>query len=96
MPQPAIYEPQLLHPEQITTQKPWERAEGEPAKWFFRFRNYLALGPKRSVNAVFEAERQEKAGKSSNKAGTTWYSAVRVCRKQGRQSIRKRKEIVKG
>jgi hypothetical protein len=61
----------------IETKKPWERQEHEPARWFMRFRRYLAGGHKRSVNAVFEAERQEKAGKSSNKAGETWYGAAK-------------------
>ncbi len=74
---PTTVEPIVLYPEQTTATKPWERQEGESAKWFFRFRNYLSLGPKRSVNAVFEAERQEKSGKSSNKAGTTWYNAAK-------------------
>src|SRR5258708_2251886 len=56
--------------------KPWERMEGEPARWFLRFRNSLKMGPRRTVNAVFERERQEKAGKPTNKAGSRWYNAA--------------------
>lgn len=57
--------------------KSWERQEGEPARWFLRFRNYVQLGARRSVNAVFELERQEKSGKVSNKAGSRWYGVAR-------------------
>lgn len=74
MTQSAIFEPQSLD---LEHNKPWERQEGEPARWFLRFRNYLKLGPRRSVNAVFERERQEKAGwKATNKAGTRWYDTA--------------------
>jgi hypothetical protein len=79
-----IAEPLYLHPEQVPAKKPWERTEGEPARWFFRFRNYLSMGSKRSINAVYEAEKQDKSGKSSNKAGTTWYSAAKRYRWQER------------
>lgn len=72
-PQAAIYAQQALFPEI----NPWERQPDEPARWYMRFRCYLAMGRKRSVNGVFEAERQEKAGKRTNKAGETWYGAAR-------------------
>lgn len=75
--QPAIYEPVLLHPEQIATQKPWERAEGESAKWHMRFRNYLTMGPKRSVHAIFQAEKQSMVEKSRGRPGETWYNAAK-------------------
>ncbi len=42
-----------------------------------RFRNFLALGPKRSVRAVYDAEQQQKASKGRGNPGTTWYSAVK-------------------
>ena len=77
MPQPAIYEPTLLHPEQIVARKPWERQEGESAKWFFRFRNYLALGSNRSVHAVFEAENKKGQAKASYNPGKGWYNAAK-------------------
>ncbi len=71
MPQPVIYEPALLHPEQ---KKPWERREGEPARWYWRFRSYLNLGSKRSINAASEVERE---GKSRTNAGPEWYKAAK-------------------
>jgi hypothetical protein len=72
--QPAIIESQL----HLVEQKPaWERQPGESAKWFFRFRNFLALGPKRSVRAVYDAEQQQKATKGRGNPGTTWYSIVK-------------------
>jgi hypothetical protein len=77
MPDPLIFEPPDGASARISAKKPWERREGEPARWFMRFRNYLSMGARRSVNAVFEAERQEKAGKRSNKAGESWYGAAR-------------------
>lgn len=62
----------------IEANKPWDRQENEPARWFLRFRRYLAAGHTRSVNAIYEAERQEKAEKSrNNRAGETWYQAAR-------------------
>lgn len=64
----------------VETQKPWERQQNEPARWFLRFRRYLASGHTRSVNAVYEAEQQEKAGKSRGKAGETWYHAAKLYR----------------
>lgn len=77
MAQPAIYEPLMIHPEQDTMKKPWEREEGESAKWFFRFRNFLALGPTRSIRAVFESEKKTKEVVRSYKCGETWYNAAR-------------------
>ena len=68
-----VFEPTMA---ELPAIKPWERMEGEPARWFLRFRNYLKMGPRRTVNAVFERERQEKAGKATNKAGSRWYNAA--------------------
>jgi hypothetical protein len=77
MPQPAIFEPQIVQTDDITTHKPWERMEGEPARWFLRFRNYVRMGPRRSINAVFVLEREKKGeGKPGGKAGTRWYEAA--------------------
>lgn len=71
-------EPRIFAPvDTLPDKKPWERLDGEPARWHMRFKRYLALGYRRSVNAVFEAERQEKAGKGRNKAGEHWYGAAR-------------------
>ncbi len=73
----AIFEPHLLYPEQITVKKPWERQEGESAKWYMRFRNYLSLGAKRSVNAAFELEHKKKQEKTSTNPGKEWYNAAK-------------------
>jgi hypothetical protein len=74
MNQSAIIESQLS----IVQQKPiWERLPNESAKWHMRFRRYLALGPKRSVNQVFVQEQQERTVKSRGKVGSTWYNAVK-------------------
>ncbi len=81
MAEPASIGPQLLHSEQITDKKPWDRQEQESARWFLRFRNYLNLGLKRSINATFEAEHQadskEKQGKTRTKCGPEWYNAAK-------------------
>jgi hypothetical protein len=74
---PAASEPTILHVGQMTTRKHWERQEGESARWFLRFRNYLALGSKRSINAAYEQERKDKQVKASTKAGPEWYNAAK-------------------
>src|SRR5438034_11658553 len=61
----------------VETKQPRERLPNESAKWFFRFRTFLALGPKRSVRAVYDAEQQQKATKGRGNPGTTWYSVVK-------------------
>jgi len=65
----ARFEPQLLHPEQVSEQKqpekPWLRQKNEPALWFMRFKNYLNLGPKRSLRAAFAAEPTAKKATKS-------------------------------
>lgn len=57
--------------------KSWEQMEGEPDLWYGRFRVYLRLGTKRSVNVLYAKE--AKAAKNSEKqrnlgAGGDWYS----------------------
>ena len=72
MNQSSVIESQLS----IVQQKqPWERLPNESPRWHMRFRRYLALGSKRNVNAVYELEQAEKAGKSRGKDGETWYNA---------------------
>lgn len=61
----------------LPVKKPWERQDGESARWHMRFKRYLAGGHTRSVNAVYEAERREKQGKPSNKISACWYEAAR-------------------
>lgn len=74
MPEPAIFESPLHLVEQ---KRPWERQENESAKWFMRFRRYLAMGSRRSVNKVYAQEQQEKAARSKGNGGSTWYNAVK-------------------
>jgi hypothetical protein len=73
MPQPVL----VLHSEYRPETYPWERQEGESARWFFRFRNYLYLGPMRSVNAAAELERKSKKEKSRTNTGPEWYNAAK-------------------
>lgn len=64
-------------PLQLEQRNAWERLPDEPAKWYMRFRVYLAQGRKRSVNAVYERERAEKQGNSRTKVSASWYTASR-------------------
>jgi phosphatidylserine/phosphatidylglycerophosphate/cardiolipin synthase-like enzyme len=74
---PAVFEPQSMHTDLMDAKKPWERQEGESARWFMRFRNYLSLGSKRSINGTFELERKNKQEKSRTNAGPEWYNAAK-------------------
>lgn len=74
--QPAIYE--QLHI--IEQNQPWERLPGESAKWHMRFKIFCSLGPKRSVNQVYEQEQQQKPTKNKGNGGSTWYNAVKKYR----------------
>jgi hypothetical protein len=70
----SIAEASLVHPD---AKNLWERQDGESARWFMRFRNYLSLGSKRSINGTYELERKEKQLKASTKAGPEWYNAAK-------------------
>src|SRR6266852_9463457 len=48
MPEQTAQEPQ---------NKPWKRLDGEKVMWHNRFLRYLALGPKRTLQAAVEQER---------------------------------------
>jgi hypothetical protein len=37
-------------------EKPWERQKNEPANWYMRFRRYLEMGTKRSLQAAITSE----------------------------------------
>lgn len=74
---PEVATISVLHPEQMAIKKPWERQEGETAKWHMRFKNFLVLGPKRTINAVFEAETKKKQEKSRRNAGPEWYNSAK-------------------
>lgn len=58
--------------------KPWDQMEGESDLWYGRFRSYLLMGFKRSVNAVYDRENKEKQGKTSTKIGPEWYDAAKI------------------
>lgn len=64
--------------------KPWEQMEGESDLWYGRFRTYLLMGSRRSVNAVFEAENKEKQGKTRTKISRNWYDAANAWEWQAR------------
>ena len=54
--------------EETSVKKPWLRQEGESALWFNRFRRYMDLGPKRSLQAALAHEKEHiSALKSPNK-----------------------------
>lgn len=76
--QSVVFEPPIA---MESDKKPWERQERESARWFMRFRLYLNLGTKRTVNAAYEVEHQvdskEKQRKSRTKCGPEWYNAAR-------------------
>lgn len=63
--------PKLLHPEQVSAQKPdgepWLRQKQEPARWYLRFRRYLDMGPKRSLRAAVVSEPQDEKAQRGNK-----------------------------
>jgi hypothetical protein len=50
-----LYPDTQVSPEK-TDEKPWQRQQNEPAKWFMRFNIYLDLGPKRTMQAAIDAE----------------------------------------
>ncbi len=48
--------------------RPWDRQDGEPAKWYARFLLYLELGPGRALAEAY-TDVQEKAGKGGKCPG---------------------------
>lgn len=55
--------------------KPWEQMEGESDLWYGRFRSYLLMGFKRSVNAAFTEESKKIQENLRANAGPDWYKA---------------------
>lgn len=45
--------------EKIAPRQPWFRHDGESVLWFNRFRRYMNLGPKRSLQAAVEQEQSQ-------------------------------------
>lgn len=60
MAESAKNQPQLLHPEQVSAEnlpeQPWLRQKNEPALWYMRFRRWLDLGPRRTLEAAINTE----------------------------------------
>lgn len=71
--QPVIEVPSA----ELPAKEPWERQEGEPARWFMRFRIFLSLGSKRTVNAARDTEYKDKQKESRTKTGPEWYNAAK-------------------
>lgn len=59
--------------------KPWEQLidKGESDLWYGRFRSYMLMGFKRSVQAVFQLESEENRGNPSGDAQGHWYEYAR-------------------
>jgi len=60
--------------------KSWEQQEDEPTLWYGRFREFLRMGTKRSVGAVFKKEGNSKELGKTRKTlepDGTWYAKAR-------------------
>jgi hypothetical protein len=60
--------------------KPWDQLEEESNLWYGRFRAYLLMGFKRSVNAVFQLEAEESLGNPRGEAQGHWYEYAKKYR----------------
>lgn len=56
-----------------TNEKFWDQQEGESSLWYGRFRAYLLLGVRRSVNAVFHLEAEESRDYPRTEIQGHWY-----------------------
>lgn len=54
-----------------THAEPWDRMPGEPALWHARFEAYRLLGPARTLEGVWKAEKG--ANRSNGRAPGSWY-----------------------
>lgn len=59
-------------PEKLTPKQPWERLDDEPNRWFQRFERFRLLGPTRSIEALYRAEREAK-GREVKRPSHRWY-----------------------
>ncbi len=50
----------------------WERQPGEPNLWYERFERYRLLGPRRSLLAVYNAERETAGEQPARCAPRSW------------------------
>lgn len=53
--------------------EPWDRQDGEPARWFDRFERYRKLGPRRTFEGAF----REDTGGNGRANGRWWAEAAR-------------------
>ena len=67
MPPSALFETQSTLQAQ---EKPWQRQEGESILWYNRFKRYMDLGPKRSLQQAVEQEQGQIAALKSPDQGT--------------------------
>lgn len=61
-------------------QEIWLRLAGEPARWYARFDAYRLLGPRRTLEAVFDACKKSEglaAGARRARPGTQWYEIAK-------------------
>jgi hypothetical protein len=57
-------------------QKPWERKEGEPNRWFQRFEAFRLMGPGRSLTGCVNEEKVRKGQKESSCPPGSWRRAA--------------------
>jgi hypothetical protein len=58
----------------------WLQLAGEPARWFARFEHYRLLGPRRTLEAAFDACKRGEglaAGARRVRPGTQWYEIAK-------------------
>lgn len=56
----------------------WDRKEGEPDLWWIRFCRFKALGNRRSILALFNAERAKEGQEKSNQPPGSWRDAAKT------------------
>lgn len=54
----------------------WIRQSGEPGRWFSRFETYRLLGPRRTLEAAFDACKKSE-GLTGGRPGTQWYEIAK-------------------
>lgn len=64
----------------MNERKPWDQLEEETDLWYGRFRSYLLMSFKRSVNAVFQLEAEENRGNQKLEAHGYWYEYAKKYR----------------
>lgn len=57
--------------------KPWMQRPDEKDLWYYRFRDYLLLGPERTLTEIANKWRKSKGKKSSKQSPGAWYTYKR-------------------